>query len=139
MNDTATIEFDERDWPLLVIRFDGTPTDAEFAAYLSRYEKYLERSDRYGLSLVTKPSAPMTKAKHARMQAAWINEHFDRLRDRCVGLAFVLPSPMTRGVLKAILSMQRLPVQHSVHATESDAHDWIRAQLEADRVRTTGS
>jgi hypothetical protein len=134
-----TIIFDERDWPLMVIRFSGAPTDAEFEAYLERYEGYLNREDRYGLVMVTEPNSPMTKSKHARMQAAWIKERFDRLSSRCVGIAFVLPSPMMRGVLKAILAMQTLPVRHFVASQEGPAREWIQSRLDADKLGATGT
>jgi hypothetical protein len=134
-----TIIFDERDWPVMVIRFSGAPTDAEFEAYLERYETYLQREDRYGLVMVTEPNSPMTKSKHARMQAAWIKERYDRLSERCVGIAFVLPSPMMRGVLKAILAMQSLPVPYSVSATEEPARKWVRSRLGEAKLGATGT
>ena len=133
------ITFDEGSWPLMVIRFSGSPTDEQFQAYLDRYERYLEKDQRYALVLVTEPNAPMTKSKHARMQAAWINEHYSRLGERCLGLAFVLPSPMMRGVLKAILSMQRLPVDYAVHGTEAEGREWANNQLIAAGIPGTGT
>jgi hypothetical protein len=134
-----TITFDERDWPVMVIRFSGAPTDAEFEAYLERYDTYLNRTDRYGLIMVTEPNTPMTKSKHARMQAAWIKERFARLSDRCVGIAFVLPSPMMRGVLKAILAMQTLPVPYAVSSGEESAAEWVRSRLAAAGLAATGT
>lgn len=132
----ATIELDDSQWPLVVIRFTGAPTDEEFEEYLRLYESYLERTGRYGLVLVTEPDAPMTKSKHAKMQAQWIKDHFEILGRKCVGISFVLPGPMMRGVLKAILAMQKLPMDHTVFAREFDACQWIRDRIHADRRRS---
>jgi hypothetical protein len=129
--DTQSIRFDETQWPILIIRFSGSPTDDEFTQYLQRYETYMHGEARYAVMLVTEPHASMTKARHAKQQARWIGANQSRIRRHCVGTAFVLPSSLMRGVLRAILSMQSMPVEYAVFSTESQASTWCRARLDA--------
>lgn len=131
----ASFEIDESEWPLLTIRSHGTPTDEEYASYLESYERFLQRPGRYGLIVVTEPNAPMTKPKHAKVQAKWLKDNYDRLALKCVGISFVLPGPMMRGVVKAILAMQSMPMEHSVFSREHDSREWVLAKLRADKRR----
>ena len=133
------ISIEDEGWPVLVVRFSGVVKDEQFADYLTRYSTYLHRGERYALVLVTEPSAPLTKAKHARMQAEWIKDNYDLLQQRCLGIGFVLPAPTARGVLKAILSMQRLPMPYSVHAEEPDGRKWVCDLLIADGLLEPGT
>lgn len=131
----SKFDFDDSEWPLLTIRFSGSPTDEEYEAYLNKYETYLERPERYGLVVVTEPNTPMTKPRHAKMQATWIRDNYDRLAAKCVGISFVMPGPMMRGVIKAILAMQSMPMEHSVYSKELDSREWVKGKLQADRRR----
>lgn len=116
----------ERDrWPVLVVRMVGQPTDDEFAAYLDDYETIMSEHDRYGIVYVTMPDAPMTTSRHARMQAKWIAAHEEEIRQRCARVGFVLPSPLMRGVLRAILAMQSMPVPYRVFDDEELAIAWV--------------
>ena len=130
---------DEREWPLLVVRW-GTesPTDEQFQAYLDHYAALLGRGQRYAIVFVTEPSAPMTKSKHAKLQATWMKEHYDELQKFCVGSAFVLPSPVMRGVLKAILAMQGMPVEYVVVSDEASGMEWAKSRMAKEGVRAAG-
>lgn len=122
---SKSIHMERERWPVLVVRMVGQPTDDEFAAYLDAYEGLMGEHDRYGIVYVTMPNAPMTKSRHARMQAKWIAAHEDEIRRRCVGVGFVLPSPIMRGVLRAILAMQSMPVPYRVFDDEEMAIAWV--------------
>ncbi len=123
------IEFDDGRLPLLLkVHFKiGVPTDAEFEAYLARYDTYLRQWERFSVMFVTAPSMPMTKPRHAKMQATWMKAHEALIRQRVRGAAFVLPSPVARGVLRAILRMQGMPTAHAVFRDEGEAVAWIES------------
>lgn len=116
-------------WPQVVIHFRGELTDEEFEAYLAEYENYLERRERYAAILITEPHSPMTKPRHAKLQTEWIAAHEQEIRSFCVGLAFVLPSVVMRGALRAMLWMQPLPVPYRVFATVPEGFEWTQAIL----------
>lgn len=125
----GAIEFDEGGWPVLVVRFHAQPTDDEFEAYLARYDEIIQSAKRYSIVYVTMPTAPMIKAKHARMQAKWIKEHQDVIGRICTGVAFVLPSVVMRGALKAIMRMAPMPVDFTVLDSEAEGVRWARESL----------
>ena len=121
-------------WPLLEIRFEGELDDREFEAYLEEYERYFARGEQYAATFITEPHSPMTKARHAKLQTEWISKHEAQLSALCVGAAFVLPSAVMRGALRAMLWMQPLPVPYRVFGSGSEAVDWADAQLQAAGV-----
>jgi hypothetical protein len=125
----GVIELQGAEWPLLIVRISGTQTDHEFETYLKEYLGYLRRGQRYAVVFVTAPDTPMTKSRHARMQADWIKENRPELGKHCAGLAFVLPSAVMRGVLRAILSMSPLPAPFTVASSEEEGRLWAQAQL----------
>lgn len=66
-----------------------------------------------------------------KLQADWINEHRELLAASCLGIAFVIPSPLVRGALTAIFWVAQLPIPHTVHATLASAIDWAGGRLTA--------
>ena len=131
------IQFDESRWPVLSITFTAEPTDEEFAEYLDRYSKvYIGRRERYALVLITAPGLPMTKPAQARAQANWIRDNEDVIENLCAGIAFVLPSPVQRGVLRAILWMQGLPAPHRVFQDVDEGHRWVDSLFKPPSVAT---
>jgi hypothetical protein len=123
------ITFDLSLWPVLVTSFSGEQSDKDFIGYLARYEELIERGERYGIVLVTEPKSPMMRPAHAKMQAEWIREREQIIRERCAGIAFVLPSAIMRGALKAILWMQPMPCRHAVFSLVNDGVEWVSARL----------
>ena len=132
---TGAIEIDQSQELLVVIRFRRGPTDEEFRQYLSDYQQVLDGSVRYGAVFVTAPDMPMTPARQARLQAEFMKNNRDKIAERVVGVAFSLPSPLMRGVLRGILMLQPMPCPHTVVATESEGVSWVKARLWTDHVR----
>lgn len=110
-------------------RWVGQPTDEEFQAYLDEYNAVLRRRLPYASVTITMPHTPMTKARHARMQAKWMADQEEPIREFCAGAALVLPSPVMRGVLRAILSMQKMPIPYKVFREEDEGIRWALERL----------
>lgn len=132
---TPAIEIDQSQDLLVVIRFHRLPSDDEFKKYLSDYGKVLATTNRFGAVFVTTPEMPMTPPRHVRLQAAFMKAERDAITERVVGVAFALPSPLMRGVLRGILMLQPMPCPHTVVATESEGVSWLKARLWTDQVR----
>lgn len=126
---SPAIEVDRSQWPILLARVNGQPTDEEFEAYLAELERALDSGVRYASVVSTARNAPMTRARHAKMQAKWIAEREALIAERCAAVAFVLPSAVMRGVLRAILAMQRMPSPYKVFEDEAEGIAWVREQL----------
>ena len=126
MADLFSVDLEEG---LVVVRYDGQPDEATFAAYLERYTALVSRGMPYAAIYVTMSGARMPPASYAKRQAAWMKEYAEVTGQYCRGLAFVLPSPLMRGVLRAILTMQPLGAPHVVLDDEQQALAWARARL----------
>lgn len=129
------IEIDRSQPLLMVVRFQRAASDQEFAQYVADYTQVLQKEPRFGAVFVTAPGLPMTPPRQVRMQAAFMKEHAQLIEQRVVGVAFALPSPLMRGVLRGVLMLQPMPCQHTVVGTEAEGVAWIKARLWTDHVR----
>ena len=132
---TPPIEIDRSQSLLVVVRFLRGPTDDEFRQYLADYTQILEKEPRLGAVFVTTPEMPMTPPRHVRLQAQFMKEYRELIEQRVVGIAFSLPSPLMRGVLRGVLMIQQIPCPHTVVGTEAEGVAWIKARLWTDHVR----
>jgi hypothetical protein len=132
---TTSIEIDRRQGLVVVVRFNHGPTDEEFKQYLAEYTGILEAEPRFGAVFVTAPTVPMTPGRHVRMQATFMKEYRELIEKRVVGVAFALPSPLMRGVLRGVLMIQPMPCPHTVVGTEAEGVAWLKARLWTDHVR----
>jgi hypothetical protein len=132
---TGAIEIDRKQPLVVVVRFHGGPTDEEFKDYLAEYTRILETEPRFGAVFVTTPTAPMTPPRQVRQQAAFMKEYRALMEARVVGVAFALPTPLMRGVLRGILMLQPMPCPHTVVGTEAEGVAWLKARLWTDHVR----
>ena len=135
----SAITIDKTGFPFVRIAFTAAPTDDELVAYLSGYQALLEAGRPYAVLAVTSPNLPMMRSKHARWQAESIAKNRESMAKLIVGVGLVLPSLVTRGVLKAILSWQPMPCPHAVFQHEADGEAWVRARLEQASIRRSGS
>jgi hypothetical protein len=132
---TPAIEIDRTQSLLVVVRFQRGPTDEEFAQYLADYTKVLESELRLGAVFVTAPNLPMTAPRQVRMQAKFMKQYRETIEQRVIGVAFSLPSPLMRGVLRGVLMLQPMPCPHTVVGTEQEGVAWVKARLWTDHVR----
>jgi hypothetical protein len=130
-----SVEIDRSQSLLVVVRFHRGPTDDEFRQYIADYVQVLEAEPRFGAVFVTSPSMPMTPARQVRMQALFMKEQRALIEQRVVGIAFSLPSPLMRGVLRGVLMIQPIPCPHTVVGTEAEGVAWVKARLWTDHVR----
>lgn len=125
----GSITVDTSRAPLLFVRFDGGVDDDAFRAYLGQLTAWLDRGERYAIVLDARTATPPPAAQR-RMQADMMKSEHTRLNKLCVGGAFVIPSPLVRGALTAILWIQPLPWEHTVVADVETAEAWARNRLQ---------
>jgi hypothetical protein len=113
----------------------AAPTDDDFQRYLASCESLMVGEQLYSIVLVAMPDSPMPKTRHARAQATWMKSHDAQIARHVASMAFVLPSPLARGVLRAVLQMQPLPVEHRVFRREAEATAWSGECLARPRFR----
>jgi hypothetical protein len=132
---SSAIEIDRSTPLMMVVRFHRAASDQEFAQYVAEYTQILQNEPRFGAVFATAPGLPMTPPRQVRMQAAFMKEHAQLIEQRVVGVAFALPSPLMRGVLRGVLMLQPMPTQHTVVGTEAEGVAWVKARLWTDHVR----
>ena len=132
---TSAIEIDRSQASLVVVRFLRGPTDDEFRQYLTDYVQVLEAEPRFGAVFAAAPAMPMTPPRQVRLQARFMKDYREQIERRVVGIAFSLPIPLMRGVLRAVLMLQPIPCPHAVVGTEAEGVAWVKARLWTDHLR----
>ncbi|MCH9689014.1 MAG: hypothetical protein K0V04_46705 [Deltaproteobacteria bacterium] len=115
-------------WPLVKIYVNGEVDGHDLDEHHSRYGAMLRRG-KHAIMEITQLDAPMMTSQVVRLRARFIAEHRQMLADNCMAGAYVLPSAVARGALKAVSWLQPLPFPHSVFDTEQDAEPWARKRL----------
>jgi hypothetical protein len=117
---------------IMLVTFDGGVTDEQFEDYLRGMSKNLQRRTRT-VTILDARRAVRTPPKQRKRQADWLIENDLLLKQFSAGSAFVITSPIVRGVMTAILWISPLPTPHTVVGTLSEAELWA-----SDRLRTYG-
>ncbi len=117
--------------PLVVLRFEGSPSDEEFSRYLDQVAREVFALDRPHGMVVDAARLTSMSAKQRRMQAEWMEKHDATVRRNSVGNALVITSPIIRGALTAILWIRPMPGDHVVVSTYGEAERWIVEKLRA--------
>ncbi|MEM6295881.1 MAG: hypothetical protein AAGA54_31710 [Myxococcota bacterium] len=115
----------DRQGDVVVVRFQGRFDDA-FEAYLERYQQVLDAGRPYAAVFVTEPDARMPSHKIALRKAEWMKTNRETSQRLCRGAAFILPSPLMRGFLRAVIRLQPLDIPHAVFREEDEAMAWVR-------------
>lgn len=127
-------KIDESNFPLVTITFTGEKsTDDNFSQYLKDMgEAY--RHEKLFIILFDTRNAVFPALRHQKMQADWIKENDQMIKDYCLGTAYVMPNLMIRTVLKSILSLQKQAVPFKVVKTMEEGSAWVKEQLEAKQL-----
>jgi len=120
--------FDDAQWPLVVLRIEGSVTPEEEVEFSERSTRLPERGVQYAV-VVDLRKAGTPSPRFVRLQAKAQKLRFEGLRTHCAGIAFVIRSPMIRGALRAILHLQSLPCPQAVVSSLDDAHTWSAARM----------
>ena len=126
----AAPAFDASRFPVVVVRFSGYISEAEFDAYLASMTMILRRPGKL-VTILDARRAIENPASQLRKQADWLRLHEDELRSKSLGAVFVITSPFVSGVLNAILSAQPLPNEYAVVSTMDEAESWAARRLAA--------
>ena|SRR5579863_2818926 len=115
-------------WPLVVFVSRDELGESDFDAYLAEYSRLLAGGKRYAAVFDAREAKPLD-VKLVKKQARWMDEHEAELKRLSVGIAFVIPSPMIRGVLRAILWLRPMPQPYNICETMPSALDWTVRRL----------
>jgi hypothetical protein len=121
----ARITCDEQSWPVVVIRFPGSYTDADFSTYLSELGAALTREP---LALILDTRAAQTPtATQRQLLMRFVKNHWLAI-NRLRGLAFVVDSGLARHALTAVSWVVAKPCPIELVASTSEAFDWAASR-----------
>lgn len=125
------------DIPLTCLRPIGQPSDEELAESLQRISSLIAteaRANRKIVMIVDMRKAGALSASQRRIASSWMKENVRAWKQVALGSAFVIDSPIVRGVLTALLWLQPLDMPHDVVSNLDAAMRWVIERLEAERV-----
>jgi hypothetical protein len=121
----ARITCDEQSWPVLIVRFPGCYSDAEFSLYLSGLGAALARQP---LALILDTRAAQTPtATQRQLLMRFVKSHWHALNRLC-GLAFIVDSSVARHALTAVSWLVAKPCPVELVANMSEAFDWVASR-----------
>ncbi|MDN3205253.1 DUF7793 family protein [Algoriphagus sediminis] len=123
-------EIDESKFPIIYVRFTGQKsTDENFQAYLDGNKNCYRHQKKLAI-LFDASKASLPSFKHQKMQADWLKENEDLMREYCLGTAYVISNPAVRMILKGIFALQKQPVPYEIFGRKEDAELWLKSRLE---------
>ena len=125
---------DRSRWPLVVFTSRRALSESDFESYLAEYDRLLAREERYAAIFDAREAKPLD-VKLVKRQAQWMEQNAAALKRLNVGIAFVIPSPLIRGVLRAILWMRPMPQPYNVCEAMPQALDWATRRMRQNGLR----
>jgi len=119
-------------WPLILVTNPRRFDEAVIRAMNDEYERIWERGERYAIVSHVERTTEPTTAGGRRLLAEWAGRPRVRRmsRELCVGTATVVPNPIARGGLTALLWLWTPPSPHQAVATTEEAVDWCLARID---------
>ncbi|MCH6199516.1 STAS/SEC14 domain-containing protein [Aquiflexum sp. LQ15W] len=127
---------DESNFPIIRIRFTGNKsTDQNFQTYLDQTKACYRLEKRLAI-IFDASDAAIPSLSHQKMQANWLKENEQLMKEFCAGTAYIIPNAAIRAILKMIFSFQKQPVPYKIFESEPEANTWVNG-LDMDRNSTT--
>ena len=138
--DNSAWEFDESHWPVLIIRPKPVEMTLEqLDAALEHYDAVLERRRASYAVVFDHRDVKYLRAAHRTRIAEYNKRHEARARAYCRGSAFVIHSPIVRGMMTAILWIKKPPAETRVFEDFAEAKTWAGEQVrEHQKLHSTG-
>ena len=127
MTKYATI--DSSNHPIINVTFTGEQaTDDNFPFYMQEVKAVYELQKKVAI-VFDATNAVFPAMKYQKMQADWLKENEQLMKDFCLGTAYIIPNLVIRNVLKAIFAFQKQQVEYLVCKNRTDAQIWINEKI----------
>lgn len=130
MRSSCTYSYDDANWPLLIARLEGMPTRQQYESYLARSAEYLLRGEPHVILLDLTRSG-VVSAELRQLQAEWMRQHEELIRQQVLGVAYIINSALIRLTLSAIFHMKRPACPYILVSQWDQALAWAIKRLEA--------
>lgn len=128
------IAVEDSDFPLVVVRVEGSCTDEQLGAAIAQLEGLLERTEDPYAVLVDVRDADLPTAAQLEMIAASMRTHEQVARAKLAGLAFVTANPATVAAIHALYEMTPIPIPTTIESRLSHARTWARGRMSDSQV-----
>lgn len=127
---TPYARIDQTSFPVITVTFTGErSTNANFKAYLKELDDcYFPQQKLVFIFDASNASVP--KLSHQKLQAKWLKDNTDLMKDYCKGTAYVIPNKTIQWVLKFIFLLQKQPVEYEIFKSYKDAQIWAWSQIQ---------
>ena len=123
------ITLDVTRFPLVITTATGLLTDAAYKTYLLEFRAAtLDRRQTYA-HVYDASSVEKMASTQRSLQADYIVAHREQIARYNKGTAFVLHSPLVRGLLTAVQWMSPPPYPYTIVASREQAITWCVARL----------
>jgi hypothetical protein len=123
-------EIDSSNHPTIKVIFTGNQAnDDNFPFYMQEVKDVYEQKQNVAI-IFDATNAVLPAIKYQKMQADWLKENEQLMRDYCLGTAYIIPNIIIRNVLKAIFTFQKQPVDYVVCKNLEDAKIWVSGKLQ---------
>ena len=119
---------DQREMPLLHLRYVGAYSDDELSAFLQQLDAVLAQPGKKA-GLVDLSEAAAASARQRRMHAEWIGDRKHLLARDFVAAALVTDNVLVRGTITAIFWIAPLPLPTHVASSVPHAQEWLAPYL----------
>lgn len=117
------------EFPTIKVTFTGEAAQANnFPLYLDEVKQSYDLQNKVAL-IFDATKAVLPNISYQQMQAQWLKDNTQMMKDFCVGTAYVIPNLVIRNVLKAIFAFQAQPVPYLVCSSQAEAESWVKQQL----------
>jgi hypothetical protein len=122
-------ETDRSQFPIIKVVFTGEAASAEnFPVYLDELKQNYARKESIVI-IFDASKAVFPGITYQKMQAKWLKDNEQLMKDFCKGTAYVIPKLIIRKVLSAIFTFQKQPVPYKVCSNLEEALDWAKNQM----------
>ena len=121
--------------PAATFVFPARPTDADIETFLRKNVELLERNISHA-TIVDMSEVVEANPNQRKVVATFVRDYREELKRLRTCTAFVVPSPLNRGIVTAIMWLQRPPYDFALLPTLADAQKWVSTTL--GRARKAG-
>jgi hypothetical protein len=133
VTDKPAIDVDEALWPLVIFRFNGPRSEADWKGMFSAFARIHMRNQRYATINDTRYSA-LPSAVERALIGKYAKEQAYQTRRYLVSTSMVIENPIMRGVVTAIHWVYQPDYNFSICGTLEEAYVTTAQQLRAEGI-----
>ena len=119
--------FDTQAWPVVCFEFFGRLSADELTQYFADSDALMKRAEPYA-AVMDASDMLVPEVEIVRKQALWLRENGAKLASVNRGIALVIRSSVIRGLVRAVIHFQEIPVAYEWFSDRDEAMSWASAR-----------